>query len=120
MELAYAVENKLAFASIRNKSGAFVTPSIESTTAAAAAMKTIPADFRVSLVNQPGKNAYPITGLTWLLVYEQQKDPAKGKKLVEFLKWSMGPGQKMAGPLLYAPLPKDLAGKVEKTIQRIR
>ena len=119
VELAYAVENKLTFASIKNKSGAFVTPSIASTTAAAAGAK-IPADFRASLVNQPGKSAYPIVGLTWLLVYEKQKDPAKGKKLVEFLNWSLRKGQKMAAPLLYAPLPQEVVKNVEKTIQRIQ
>ena len=119
VELAYAVENKLTFASIKNKSGAFVTPSIASTTAAAAGAK-IPADFRASLVNQPGKSAYPIVGLTWLLVYERQKDPAKGKKLVEFLNWSLRKGQKMAAPLLYAPLPQEVVKNVEKTIQRIQ
>ena len=120
VELAYAVENKLTFASIKNKSGAFVAPSIASTTAAAAAAKNIPADFRVSLVNQPGKNAYPIVGLTWLLAYERQKDPVKGKKLVEFLNWSLRKGQKMAAPLLYAPLPPEIVRNVEKTIQQIR
>ena len=119
VELAYAVENKLTFASIKNKSGAFVAPSIASTTAAAAGAK-IPADFRASLVNQPGKSAYPIVGLTWLLVYEKQKDPAKGKKLVEFLNWSLRKGQKMAAPLLYAPLPQEVVKNVEKTIQRIQ
>lgn len=119
VELAYAVENKLTFASIKNKSGAFVEPSIASTTAAAAGAK-IPADFRASLVNQPGKSAYPIVGLTWLLVYERQKDPAKGKKLVEFLNWSLGKGQKMAAPLLYAPLPAEVVKNVEKSIQQIR
>ena len=120
VELAYAVENKLTFASIKNKSGAFVAPSIASTTAAAAAAKNIPADFRVSLVNQPGKNAYPIVGLTWLLAYERQKDPVKGKKLVEFLNWSLRKGQKMAAPLLYAPLPQEVVKNVEKSIQRIQ
>lgn len=120
VELAYAVENKLTFASLKNRSGAFVAPSIATTTAAAAAAKNIPADFRVSLVNQPGKNAYPIVGLTWLLVYEQQKDATKGEKLVQFLNWSTRQGQKMAAPLLYAPLPTEVVKKVEKTIQRIR
>ena len=119
VELAYAVENKLTFASIKNKSGAFIAPSIASTTAAAAGAK-IPADFRASLVNQSGKSAYPIVGLTWLLVYERQKDPAKGKKLVEFLNWSLRKGQKMAAPLLYAPLPQEVVKNVEKSIQRIQ
>ncbi|UFS71279.1 phosphate ABC transporter substrate-binding protein PstS [Geomonas sp. RF6] len=121
VELAYAYENKLPFAVIKNQSGAFVEPSIESTTAAAAgAAKAMPADYRVSLVNQPGKNAYPIVGFTWLLVYQDQKDKAKGKKLVEFLNWELREGQKMAGKLLYAPLPANVAKMVAKTIQTIK
>ena len=88
--------------------------------AAAGAVKNMPADYRISLVNQPGKDAYPIAGFTWLLVYEQQKDPVKGKKLVEFLNWSMKKGQKMAGALLYAPLPESVEKLVEKTIKSIK
>ena len=121
VELAYAFENKLPYASLKNKSGAFVEPSIKSTSAAAAAAaKQMPADYRISLVNQPGKDAYPIVGFTWLLVYEQQKDPAKGKKLVEFLTWELKKGQKMASALLYAPLPENVAKMVEKTIKGIK
>jgi phosphate transport system substrate-binding protein len=71
-------------------------------------------------VNQPGKDAYPIAGFTWLLVYEHQKDSVKGKKLVEFLKWELKKGQKLAAPLLYAPLPANVAKMVEKTIAGIK
>lgn len=120
VELAYAFENKLAYARLKNRSGVFVEPSIKSTTAAAAAVKKMPADFRVSLVNQPGKESYPVVGLTWLLVYESQKDPVKGKKLVEFLRWSMKKGQGMASALLYAPLPNNVERMVERTISTIR
>jgi len=121
VELAYAFENKLPYASLKNKSGAFVEPSIHSTSsAAAAAVKHMPADYRISLVNQPGKDAYPIVGFTWLLVYEQQKDALKGKKLVEFLNWSLHKGQKMASPMLYAPLPDSVLKMVEKTIKTIK
>jgi phosphate transport system substrate-binding protein len=121
VELAYAFENKLPYASLKNKSGAFVEPSIHSTSsAAAAAVKHMPADYRISLVNQPGKDAYPIVGFTWLLVYEQQKDALKGKKLVEFLNWSLHKGQKMAAPMLYAPLPESVLKMVEKTIKTIK
>ena len=121
VELAYAFENKLPYAQIQNKAGSFIEPSIKSTTAAAAAAaKQMPADYRVSLVNQPGKDAYPIVGFTWLLVYEHQKDPVKGKKLVEFLKWSMHKGQKMASALLYAPLPDNVEKMVETTIKTIK
>ena len=121
VELAYAVENKLPYASLKNKSGVFVEPTIKSTSAAAAgAAKTMPADFRVSLVNQPGKDAYPIAGFTWLLVYQDQKDKVKGKKLVEFLNWQLKHGGKMASDLLYAPLPANVAKMVGKTINSIK
>ncbi|AJE03839.1 phosphate ABC transporter substrate-binding protein PstS [Geobacter pickeringii] len=121
VELAYAFENKLPYATLKNKSGHWVEPSIQSTSAAAAAaVKHMPADYRLSLVNQPGKDAYPIVGFTWLLVYEHQKDAAKGKKLVEFLNWSLHNGQKMAAPLLYAPLPENVKKMVEKTIKTIK
>ena len=121
VELAYAFENKLPYAFLKNKAGAFIEPSIKSTTAAAAAAaKSMPADYRISLVNQSGKDAYPIVGFTWLLVYEQQKDATKGKKLVEFLNWELKKGQKMASTLLYAPLPENVAKMVEKTIKTIK
>jgi phosphate transport system substrate-binding protein len=121
VELAYAFENKLPYASLKNKAGAFVEPSIHSTSAAAAAaVKHMPADYRISLVNQPGKDAYPIVGFTWLLVYEQQKDALKGKKMVEFLNWSLHKGQKMAAPMLYAPLPESVLKMVEKSIKTIK
>jgi len=121
VELAYAFENKLPYASLKNKSGVFVEPSIHTTSAAAAAaLKHMPADYRISLVNQPGKDAYPIVGFTWLLVYEQQKDSLKGKKLVEFLNWSLHKGQKMAAPMLYAPLPDSVQRMVEKTIKTLK
>jgi len=121
VELAYAFENKLPFAFLKNSAGTFVEPSIASTSAAAAgATKSMPADYRVSLVNQPGKNSYPIVGFTWLLVYQNQKDKVKGKKLVEFLNWELKQGQKMAAKMLYAPLPANVAKMVEKTIQTIK
>lgn len=121
VELAYAFENKLPYASLKNQSGNFVEPSIRTTSAAAAAaLKKMPADYRISLVNQPGKDAYPAVGFTWLLVYQQQKDPVKGKKIVEFLNWSLKNGQKMAAPMLYAPLPESVQRMVAKTIKTIK
>jgi phosphate transport system substrate-binding protein len=121
LELAYAFENKLPYATLKNKSGKFVAPSIHSTSAAAAgAAKHMPADFRVSLVNQPGSEAYPIVGFTWLLIYEHQKNAVKGQKLVEFLEWSLHKGQKMAAPMLYAPLPGNVQKMVERTIKTIK
>jgi phosphate transport system substrate-binding protein len=80
----------------------------------------VPDDFRFSMTNAPGKDAYPISGATWLLVYEQQKDPAKGKKLVAFLKWALTDGEKMATALDYAPLPDALRERVLKRIQEIK
>jgi phosphate transport system substrate-binding protein len=121
VELAYAIENKLPFAFLKNKEGQFVEPSIKSISAAAAgAAKHMPADYRISLVNQPGKETYPVVGFTWLLVYEQQKDKTKGAKMVEFLTWSLHKGQKLAAPLLYAPLPENVVKMVDKTIKSIK
>jgi len=121
VELAYAFENKLPYGTIRNRSGNFVEPSIKSTSAAAAgAAKNMPSDYRIALVNQPGKDAYPIAGFTYLLVYQHQRDPMRGKKLVEFLRWELKRGQKMAPALLYAPLPGNVAQMVEKTVNSIQ
>jgi len=121
VELAYALKNKLPFASIKNRSGYFVAPTIKSTCeAAAGAAKNMPADYRITLVNQPGKDTYPIVGFTYLLVYNHQKDAVKGKKLVEFLRWGLKEGQKIAPELLYAPLPANVAAMVEETIKTIK
>src|ERR1700726_1302693 len=103
VELIYAVQNKMSYADIKNAAGEFVKPSVESITAAMATAQ-IPDDFRFSITNAPGKNAYPISGATWLLVYERQKDAAKGKKLVEFLQLALTKGDDMAKELDFAPL----------------
>jgi len=120
VELAYAMQNRMTAAALRNKEGNFVHPTLESTSAAAAgAAKSMPADFRLTLVDAPGKNSYGICGLTWLLVYRDQKDEAKGKAIVAFLKWAIRDGQKMNAPLLYAPIPKPVADKVDQAIRQI-
>ena len=119
VELIYAEQNKMPYAEVKNAAGEFVKPSIESTTAALATAD-IPDDFRFSITNAPGKDAYPICGATWLLVYEQQKDVTKGKKLVEFLKWAAKDGEKMAKDLDYAPLPENLQQRVLKRIDEIK
>ena len=120
VELAYAKQNNMTMASLRNREGHFVLPTLEATSAAAAGVaKSMPADFRVSLVDAPGKDSWPISGLTWLLVYKDQKDPAKGKALVQFLKWAVKDGQKMEAALDYAPIPKPVVEKIEKTLQQI-
>jgi phosphate transport system substrate-binding protein len=118
VELAYAKQNSLPYADMKNSSGAYISPSIESVVEALATA-TIPEDFRFSMVNPPGAKAYPIAGATWLLVYQQQKDAAKGKKLVEFLKWAYTDGEKMAASLDYAPLPDNVQERVLKRIAQI-
>ena len=119
VELIYAIQNKMPYAEVKNSAGQFVKPTIDSVTAALATAE-IPDDFRFSMTNAPGKDAYPICGATWLLVYEQQKDPAKGKKLVEFLKWAAKDGEKMAKELDYAPLPETVQERVLKRINEIK
>jgi phosphate transport system substrate-binding protein len=119
VELIYAIQNKMPYAEVKNAAGQFVKPTIESVTAALATAN-IPDDFRFSMTNAPGKDAYPICGATWLLVYEQQKDPAKGKKLVEFLKWATTKGEGMAKTLDYAPLPDNVQQRVLKRIDEIK
>ena len=112
VELAYAVKNSLPYASLKNKAGEFVEPTLESVTAAAAgAARNMPSDLRVSITNAGGKKSYPISGFTWLLVYQHMKDKQKGKALVNFIKWAMSDGQKYAKDLLYAPLPKSVVKK---------
>jgi phosphate transport system substrate-binding protein len=119
VELIYATQNKMPYAEVKNSAGQFVKPTIDSVTAAMATAN-IPDDFRFSMTNAPGKDAYPICGATWLLVYEQQKDATKGKKLVEFLKWAAKDGEKMATDLQYAPLPDSLQQRVLKRIDEIK
>ena len=119
VELIYAIQNKMPYADVKNSSGNFVKASLESTTAALAAAE-VPDDFRFSMTNASGPDSYPIAGATWLLVYEQQKDPAKGKKLVEFLKWALTKGEAMAKELSYAPLPDALRDRVLKRVDEIK
>ncbi len=120
VELAYAVQNKLPVASLQNQAGKFVDPTIESTTAAAAgAAASMPDDLRVSIVNAAGAQSYPIAGFTYLLVYREQADAAKGKTLVDFLWWALHDGQAFAKDLLYAPLPAEVVRKAEAKIVSI-
>jgi phosphate transport system substrate-binding protein len=118
VELAYANQNKLTMASIKNLDGAFVTASIETTSEAAAGVE-MPADFRVSITNARGKNAYPISAFTYVLIYKEQPDAAKGKAIGQFLWWAVHDGQKLAAPLDYAPLPKPVVAKVEQALRTI-
>jgi phosphate transport system substrate-binding protein len=120
VELIYAVQNKIPYGSVKNASGAFVKASLDSVTAAAASVKTMPADFRVSITNAPGKEAYPIASFTWLLIPAQSKDAAKGKIIADFLNWMVDDGQKMTAALTYAPLPGNVAEKVKAEIKQVR
>ena len=111
VELAYATQNRMATAKLRNANGEFVAPTIESVTAAAAgaASKLLPnTDYRVSIVNAPGAGVYPISSFTWIIVYQQQTDSAKKQKLVDFLHWALTDGQAMEAALDYAPLPEAM------------
>jgi phosphate transport system substrate-binding protein len=109
VELIYALQNKIAYGSVENMSGEFVRGSVESvTTAAAAAAGKMPADFRVSITNAPGKGVYPISSFTWLLLYENPKDKAMSKVMTDFVKWALTDGQKYASGLGYAPLPAEV------------
>ena len=119
IELAYARQSTLAYAKIVNRAGKIVSPAVESATAALA-FAQIPEDFRFSVVNPAGPDAYPITGATWLLVYAQQTDPVKGKKLVEFLNWALTRGEAVAASLDYAPLPDALQKQVLERIKQIK
>jgi phosphate transport system substrate-binding protein len=122
VELIYALSNKLPFADIKNSSGAFVTPSLESVTAAAAGTKLkADTDFRVSITDAPGEAAYPIASFTWLLVRKDGKDVAKAKQIKDFLAWMIRPeAQAMAAELHYAPLPKDVVALVEARLPTLK
>ena len=120
IELIYAVQNKITYGTVRNAAGDFVKASLDSVTAAAASVKSMPADFRVSITNAPGKDAYPISSFTWLLIPAQSKDAAKGKIIADFLNWMVDDGQKMTADLTYAPLPASVATKVKDEIKQVR
>jgi phosphate transport system substrate-binding protein len=120
VELIYAVENKITYGSVKNVAGNFVKATLDGVTEAAASVKSMPADFRVSITNAPGKTAYPISSFTWLLIPEQAKDAKKGKILADFLEWMVNEGQKMTSQLSYAPLPAGVAEKVKVAIKQIR
>jgi phosphate transport system substrate-binding protein len=120
-EPAYAIENKIAFGSVQNAAGKFIKASAASVTAAAAAaVKEMPADFRVSITNPPGDDAYPVASFTWLLLYQDPKDKALAKIMVDFTKWALTDGQKYAADLGYAPLPKGVVDLELKSLATIK
>lgn len=120
VELIYAVQNKISYGVVKNSTGNFVKASLESVTAAAGSVKEMPADFRVSITNAPGKDAYPISSFTWLLIPMHSKDAAKGKILADFLNWMVDDGQKMTSSLTYAPLPGSVAEKVKAAVKQVK
>jgi len=120
IELIYAVQNKIPYGSVKDAAGNFIQATLGSVTAAAASVKSMPADFRVSITNAPGKDAYPISSFTWLLIPEKSKDAAKGKILADFLTWMVDDGQKMVADLSYAPLPENVAVKVKAAIKSVQ
>jgi phosphate transport system substrate-binding protein len=120
VELIYAVQNNITYGSVKNAAGNFVKASLDSVTAAAASSPKMPADFRVSITNAPGKDAYPISSFTWLLIPAQSKDAAKGKILADFLAWMVTDGQKMTAALSYAPLPESVVQKEKDAIKQVR
>jgi phosphate transport system substrate-binding protein len=118
-ELAYADQSHIPYANMENSSGNFISPAPASVSAALATA-TIPDDFRFSMVNPPGANAYPIAGASWILVYQHQSNPEHGKKLVEFLKWAVTDGQKLSSQLDYAPLPENVQQRELKQLDTIK
>ncbi len=121
VELIYALQNKISYGTVQNVAGEFVKASVQAVTAAAAgAAANMPADFRVSITNAPGKGVYPISSFTWLLFYENPKDKGQAKMMVDFVKWALTDGQKYCADLGYAPLPANVV-KLEMTaMQKIK
>jgi phosphate transport system substrate-binding protein len=118
-ELAYANQNKIPYADVKNSSGNFIPPAPDSVSAALATAK-IPEDFRFSMVNAPGEKAYPISGASWVLIYQKQKGADHGAKLVAFLKWAVTEGQKLSSSLDYAPLPDEVQQRELKLLDTIK
>jgi phosphate transport system substrate-binding protein len=120
VELIYALQNKIAFGEVKNAAGNWEKASIEGVTEAAASINQLPADYRVSITNAPGANAYPISSFTWMLVPLKSSDPAKGKVIKDLLSWIINSGESEVSALSYAPLPKPVAEKVLKTVYSLQ
>jgi phosphate transport system substrate-binding protein len=119
VELAYAKQNQMTYATLKNAAGNFVDPTLDTVSAAMATAK-IPDDFRFSIVNAPGDQAYPIAGASWVLTYQNAKNAEKNKKLVSFLKWAVTDGQKITATLDYAPLPDSVVQRELKVLDTIK
>ena len=120
VELIFALQNHITFGEVKNASGTWTRASIDGVTAAAASVKQMPADYRVSITNAPGKDAYPISSFTWLLIAVKSSDPAKGKVIKDMLNWIVTSGENEVSALSYAPLPKVVADKVLKSIYSLQ
>jgi len=121
VELIFALQTKTAYGQVQNMNGKFVKASIDSVTAAAAAAaKQMPADYRVSITNAPGDAVYPISSFTWMLLYQDAKDKAQAKAMVDFMKWALTDGQRFAGEMGYAPIPKNVVEMEMKTLATIK
>jgi phosphate transport system substrate-binding protein len=121
VELIYAVQNKMSYGAVKNAAGKFLQASTDGVTAAAAAAsKSMPADYRVSITNAPGATSYPISSFTWLLIPTHSTDPSKAKALADFLGWMLDHGEAEAAPMTYAPLPKPVQDMVRKSIAQVK
>jgi phosphate transport system substrate-binding protein len=121
VELIYALQNKMPYGAVQNKAGGFVTATLDSVTAAAAgAAASMPADFRVSITDAEGKDAYPISSFTWMLLYQNPSDKQRAKVMVDFMKWALTDGQKDAAVLGYAPLPKPVVDQEMLALAKIQ
>ena len=120
IELIYALQNHISYGEVKNPAGNWIKASIDGVTAAAASVKQMPADYRVSITNAPGANAYPISSFTWLLIPVKSADPAKGKVLKDLLSWIITSGEGEVSALSYAPLPKAVADKVLGTVYSLQ
>jgi phosphate transport system substrate-binding protein len=120
LELTYALENNLPFGQIKNREGKFIAPSLESVTAAAGGLKGVPADLRLPLVDTAGEDAYPVVGMTYALVHGDQTGNTRGRELTAFLRWATQEGQAYARGLRYAPLPPELARRIDTALATIK
>ena len=120
VELIYALQNKISYGEVKNAAGNWEKASIEGVTEAAASIKQLPADYRISITNAPGANAYPISSFTYLLIPVHAADPAKGKVIIDLLSWIVNSGESEVSAFSYAPLPKSVAEKVLKTVYSLK
>jgi phosphate transport system substrate-binding protein len=119
VELAYARQNKMAYGLVKNSAGNYIDPDPKNVTNAAASLTVLPADLRFSITDQPGAQAYPIAGTTWVLLYRNQQDPEQGKLVIAFVEWAITDGQKYASDLDYAALAKNLVQKSQAALRSV-